>query len=146
MTKKKKKKKGQREKTRKVMKERGRVQEVEKVEIGGEKRWPSGLVAGREKLRRTSVFGTYLPLAIGAIYSGCKASLSFGEWTFSLKVAFTRLGQRDHYPSTGFRRKRARRGGHLNTRNSRPDHVNTEAPRHVDKAHPVPHRASPQLR
>lgn len=64
------------------------------------------LVAGREKLRRTSVFGTYLPLAIGAIYSGCKASLSFGEWTFSLKVAFTRLGQRDHYPSTGFRRKR----------------------------------------
>lgn len=32
----------------------------------------------------------------------------------------------------------ARRGGHLNTRNSRPDHVNTEAPRHVDKAHPVP--------
>lgn len=128
------------------MKERGRVREVEKVEIGGEKRWPSGLVAGREKLRRTSVFGTYLPLAIGAIYSGCKASLSFGEWTFSLKVAFTRLGQRDHYPSTGFRRKRTRRGGHLNTRNSRPDHVNTEAPRHVDKAHPVPHRASPQLR
>lgn len=64
------------------------------------------LVAGREKLRRTSVFGTYLPLAIGAIYSGCKASLSFGEWMFSLKVAFTRLGQRDHYPSTGFRRKR----------------------------------------
>ena len=49
--------------------------------------WPS---KAREKLRRTSVSGTYLPLAIGAIYSGCKASLSFGEWTFSLKVAFTR--------------------------------------------------------
>lgn len=75
---------------------------MEKKKKGG----PVRLVAGREKLRRTSVFGTYLPLAIGAIYSGCKASLSFGEWTFSLKVAFTRLGQRDHYPSTGFRRKR----------------------------------------
>lgn len=78
-------------------------------------------------LRRTSVFGTYLSLAIGAIYSGCKASLSFGEWTFSLKVAFNSARTKGSLP--GFRRKRARRGGHLNTRNSRPDHVNTEAPR-----------------
>lgn len=37
------------------MKERGRVQEVEKVEIGGEKRWPSGLVAGRENGPQSSV-------------------------------------------------------------------------------------------
>ena len=98
--------------------------------ISGKKKafcWDWSSEAG-EKLRRTSVSGTYLPLAIGAIYSGCKASLSFGEWTFSLKVAFTRAGQRDHYPSRG-RRKPARRVGHLNTRNSRPDHVNTEAPR-----------------
>lgn len=33
---------------------------------------------------------TYLPLAIGAIYSGRKLSLSLAEWTFSLKVALTR--------------------------------------------------------
>lgn len=42
------------------------------------------------KNRRTSVSRTYLPLAIGAIYSGRKPSLSLVEWTFSLKVALTR--------------------------------------------------------
>lgn len=43
------------------------------------------------KNRRTSVSPyTYLPLAIGAIYSGRKPSLSLLEWTFSLKVALTR--------------------------------------------------------
>lgn len=65
-----------------------------------------------------------------------EASLSLAEWTFSLKVAFTR---RTKGSLPGGKERQARRGGHLNTRNSRPDHVNTEEP--VTKSNDTMRRA-----
>lgn len=85
-----------------------------------------------EASRRTSVSGTYLPLAIGAIYSGCKASLSLAEWTFSLKVAFARR-TKGSLPG-GRERPCAHRRTLKYAEFTRLDHVNTEASRAVTKA------------